>query len=82
MVRSLQLRANELVWIVPGGLNKESKIATVVRGVRGTTAVSHDSRVAAEINPRYPFPVVMGAMKNESMSGLLVCSEPPKLNAL
>jgi hypothetical protein len=57
---------SELMYVVPGGVDTNSKTLTVVRGVRGTTAATHSSGASVEINPRYPRVTILSAMLDEA----------------
>jgi|SRR5215831_189512 len=58
----------ELMYVVPGGVNPSAKTMTVLRGFGGTIAGLHPNGAVIEINPRYPRSNVLNAMLEEVMS--------------
>jgi hypothetical protein len=58
----------ELVYIVPGGLNVGAKTATVIRGVRGSVADTHVEGIGVSINPRFTRQSILNTMMEEARS--------------
>lgn len=58
----------ELMYVVPEGLNETAKTFTVIRGVRGTTATAHEDAAVCNINPRFPRATLLSAMQEEARS--------------
>jgi hypothetical protein len=55
----------ELMYVVPGGVNPSAKTLTVLRGFMGTIAGLHPNGCVIEINPRYPRSNVLNTMLEE-----------------
>jgi hypothetical protein len=58
----------ELMYVVPKGINQTAKTAVVIRGVRGTTAVPHVANLGVSLNPRFARSVILASMQEEARS--------------
>lgn len=58
----------ELMFVVPGGVNASAKSLSVVRGARGTTPAAHSSGADVSINPRFPRNTILKTMQEEARS--------------
>src|SRR5215472_10897118 len=55
----------ELMYVVPGGVNATGKTLTVLRGFMGSDPAAHADNMTLEINPRYPRVNVLNVMHEE-----------------
>src|SRR5215831_291282 len=58
----------ELMYVVPGGVNVTAQTLAVLRGVRGTTPIAHGPNAGISINPRFARSVILSAMQEEVRS--------------
>lgn len=58
----------ELMYVVPEGVNETAKTFSVIRGVRRTTAATHADAAGCMINPRFPRATILSAMQEEARS--------------
>lgn len=58
----------ELMYVIPGGVNGPGKTVTVQRHVRGTVAGSHAAGAQVFINPRFPRFNILNTMREEVLS--------------
>lgn len=58
----------ELMYVVPGGVDTGGPSLTVIRGFMGTTAATHADGAQITINPRYPRSTILSAIKEDARS--------------
>lgn len=58
----------EMMYVPPGGVNVAAKTLTLIRAIRGTTAVAHPANLPVYINPRFPRNSLLEAMRSEALS--------------
>jgi hypothetical protein len=58
----------ELMYVIPGGVNGPAKTLTIQRKVRGTSAATHAAGAPVFINPRFPRFNVLSTMREEVLS--------------